>query len=510
MATLFFKAGTIMTANKIYSASVSGLEATLVEVEADQGGGEFGRISLVGLPGPSTNEAQERVRSAIKNSGYVFPRRKITVNLAPADIRKQGSQHDLAIALSILGLKNSSVFSGRHFFILGELSLSGEVKAVKKIFPLVAAAVREGCTEIFLPAENVEEISIFKKIKIFPITSLKQIADYVFKGCFLAGQVGLGPSSVETQDHEAVWQKIRGQNRAKRAAEISLAGGHHFLMIGPPGSGKTMIAQAMGQCLPPNSLNQALEIANIKSICGLPVKNDGDFFFGLFRAVHHSSSGPALLGGGKSLRPGEITLSHHGLLFLDELPQFATQTINALRQPMEKESIFLAHAEESCFFPCSFTLIATANPCPCGFWGESQHVCRCRPKQLAAYRRKIPGPVLDRFDLCLPVHYPEKTPTANYRPSAKNIWRARKTQEKRGFLNGRCPDNLLSAIALSSQKEKDFFLSAAENLHCSERGKIKILKIARTIADLAGEKEISISHLAEAFSLRSDDTICYN
>ncbi len=494
-------------AHKIFCASILGMEAKLVEIEADQGGGELGKIRIVGLPDTSVNESQERLRSAIKNSGYEFPRRKITVNLAPANIRKKGSQYDLPIALAILGLKNKIKIQPRKIFAVGELSLTGKTKAIKSILPLVILAAQEGFTEIFIPTENLSEALIVRGIKIFPVSSLNQLADFMFKGLTLSGRKSPAFEASNKPDDKSIWQNILGQSQAKRAAEISLAGGHHLLMIGSPGSGKTMIAKTMAKSLPPNSPEKSLEVANIKSIYGLAAKIGDDFFQGMFRAVHHTSSKLAILGGGRKLCPGEISLSHHGILFLDELTEFPKATINALRQPMEENKILISHAEESCFFPCSFILVAATNPCPCGFFGDKKINCRCRPNQLANHRQKISGPILDRFDLRINLERPEANNQKDYFPSAKNIERARKIQEKRGFLNGRSPENHFELLGL---KEKEFFEQATSKLACSERAKTKIVKIARTIADLAGEKEIQIKHLAEAFSLRSDDTICYN
>lgn len=497
-------------AHRIFCASLIGLEAVLVEIEADQGGGELGKISIVGLPDTSVNESQERIRSAIKNSGYEFPKRKITVNLAPAGIRKKGSQYDLPIALAILGLKNKIKITPRKFFIAGELSLSGKTKKIKGIVPLIILAAQQGFTEVFIPEENLVEASIIEGIKIFPISSLNQLADFIFKGKTLAPKKLALPSLPKISDQQKIWRKIYGQNQAKRAAEISLAGGHHLLMIGPPGSGKTMIAKAMAKSLPPNEKKEALEIACLKSLVGLTSNNNISYSQGLFRNVNSSSSRLAILGGGKIMRPGEISLSHHGILFLDEFTEFPKAIINALRQPMEEDKILISHAEESCQFPCAFILVAAINPCPCGYFGDKKIACRCRPSDLSRYQQKIPGPILDRFDLQITINRSSFEKSENYYPSLKNIFNARKIQAKRGFLNGRCSEDKFNFLDNLGKAEKDFFQQASKKLNCSERAKVKIIKIARTIADLEGKKEIKIEHLAEALSLRSNDTICYN
>lgn len=500
----------IIMQNKIFCGSIFGLKATLVEVEADQGGGEFGKINIVGLPDATVQESQERIRSAIKNSGYQFPKRKLTVNLAPAEVKKSGSHYDLPIAIAILELKNKFIGEPRKIFIAGELSLSGKTKEISSVLPLVILAAKNGFKEIFIPKDNCQEASFVKEIKIYPVDSLQQLATHLYQKNNLTEYRNLNKITLHTPKQSELWTNIIGQSQAKRAAEISLAGGHHLLMVGPPGSGKTMIAKAMSKNSPELTQTQSLEIANIHSIYGLKNLDAHKFSHGLFRSVHHSSSELAILGGGKKLRPGEISLCHYGLLFFDELTQFSKKIINSLRQPMEENEILISHAGEFCYFPCSFTLIAATNPCPCGFYGDQKNKCLCRPSQLTGYQQKIPGPILERFDLIIWVNNNPSRTTTDYQPSNKNIQKARIIQNTRGFLNGRCNEVFFKKINVLGENEKKFFDSASETLKCSERSKVRIIKLARTIADLDQQPFIKIEHLAEAFSLRSSETICYN
>lgn len=500
--------------SKIFSAAVLGLDAELVEVEADTGGGQLGSFSVVGLPDLAVSESRERVRSAIKNSGLNFPKVKVTVNLAPADLRKHGPSYDLPIAISVL--KTSSDFFDEIDFsdklFVGELALNGDLRPVNGILPIAIKAKESGKKEIYVPKDNAEEARLVKDIKIIPLQNLMELVKHLL-GSEIIEQIPYSEFDFSNVETLACMSHIRGQEHVKRAMEISAAGAHNMLMSGPPGSGKTLIARTMPSILPDLTFEEALEITKIYSVGGYLSSNNSLVTSRPFRAPHHTASGVALVGGGAWPRPGEISLAHRGVLFLDEFGEFPRVVLENLRQPLEDGVISVSRAAGNLTFPAKFILVAAMNPCPCGFATDQERQCICSPMQIQNYKKKISGPILDRIDLHIEVpriNFDKLSGEARGKTSVdikKRIQKARELQKERFKSGSFITNSEMNSEAVKKhcsleEESKKILKNAVEQMHLSARAYFRILKLARTIADLEDSEKISTHHVAEALQYR--------
>lgn len=500
---------------KVSSCAVFGVDALDVEVEVDVANG-LPSFDIVGLPGTSVREARDRVRSAIKNSGFQFPVGRVTVNLAPAHVPKAGTLFDLPIALGILIASGQlpPPAKGPPPVVVGELSLDGSVRGVCGVL-CIAAALSGSRRLLVAPRANRGEVEVVAGVRVVPVQSLREAAQAAAAG-WPEVEVTQGVDDVPHRGGEDPWRDVWGQEVAKRALEISIAGGHHALLVGPPGAGKTLLARQAARLAPPLSPAEVVEVSRIYSVAGLLSESSPFVFERPFRSPHHTVTAPALLGGGAAPKPGEVSLAHRGFLFLDELGEFDRAVIEALREPLEEGVVTVSRVFGRCVFPARFTLIGALNPCPCGYLGDPERPCVCRPADIDRYRRRLSGPLLDRIDLFIRVGRPPvaEAPVrplparAEPRDRIAAIERARRAQRERfgkeGELNGAIPfDRVHHYCALDREGER-ILRRAAAAWSLSPRSIHRVMRVARTIADLEGAEAVSAGHVAEALSYRQE------